>query len=603
MRNEKITAHPKERERPKERAQHAVPLPGNDSSANKDRTWPIVKWVQRTMADPWRCPGSMEMWYPNFRWLAALCLAFTLVCWPRLSWGFAFKIYKDNQLKIDIASTSVFEYHINNLSIQRPAHGPTYMDLRNKIDLNIEYMEYTIGGRVDTYNFFADRAPCHSSFPNCKGAYYPEKLYLKFRHKQIDFVAGDFYFTLGRGLALAIRKVDEFAIDNTLRGGRITYDDGTIQATVAAGFVNSNNFDPVQETILADTNDLIFASRLAHRFAKKLNLAAHYVHIRLAPQEDLSGSSLPGTSFDAYTHIAGGSLELSQLFRKLDFYFEGNGMVQRFGTKDIVGYAFYSNVTAYLFPVTLLIEGSYYKNYSALAELRTLYLKKKESDLPTIDNLPVINYVNPPTMERDDLDTVGDTSNVRGLRSRIDYTLPNRKTVFHLNYMLRVGFAATQGIPPLTIHHLYGGIEHRDTLFSLHINGGIREGLHTPDWRIAHIDGDLSFHFLQRHSIEFRGIYWWNSKSKHVFHIADLQLGYALSKILSVAFLYSYYDEDQTKGQNHHFAAGEIQFHLFGYGSLKVHYGSTRGGLRCISGVCRIFPPFEGFKTELALRF
>ena len=31
--------------------------------------------------------------------------------------------------------------------------------------------------------------------------------------------------------------------------------------------------------------------------------------------------------------------------------------------------------------------------------------------------------------------------------------------------------------------------------------------------------------------------------------------------------------------------------------------GSTRGGLRCVSGVCRVFPPFEGARLTAVLRF
>lgn len=506
-------------------------------------------------------------------------------------------------MRVDIALSSVYEFHTRNLSFQRPAHGPSYMDLRNKLDMTVEVTKYTVGGRIDTYNFFADRAPCHGSFPNCKGAYFPEKLFLKIRHKNFEFVGGDFYLTLGRGLVLAIRKVDEFAIDNSLRGGRISYDDGTVRAIVAAGFTNINNFDPVQETILRDPNDFIFASRLAHRFAQKLNIGAHYVYMRFAPLEDDTGLAPKGYSFDTYTHIAGGSIEVSQLFNKVDFYFEGNGLSQRIGVSETLGYGFYTNITAYLFPFTLLIEGNYYKNYSLLAELQTLYKKTSPDDIRTIDNLPVINYINPPTMERDDLDNLGETVNNRGFRVRLDYSLPNRQTVLHLNYMLRVGFAATEGVDPLFIHHLYGGVEHRSPAFSANVNGGIREGLNNPDWRVLHGDADLSFHFAKRHSIEVRAIYWWNQKSGNIFHIVDLQLGYAFSKVFSAAFLYSYYDEDQTAGVLKHYIAGEIKFQLFGYGSIKVHFGSTRGGLRCISGVCRIFPPFEGFRTELALRF
>jgi hypothetical protein len=37
--------------------------------------------------------------------------------------------------------------------------------------------------------------------------------------------------------------------------------------------------------------------------------------------------------------------------------------------------------------------------------------------------------------------------------------------------------------------------------------------------------------------------------------------------------------------------------------NLRLFAGQQRGGLKCISGVCRIFPPFEGLRMELTVRF
>jgi hypothetical protein len=37
--------------------------------------------------------------------------------------------------------------------------------------------------------------------------------------------------------------------------------------------------------------------------------------------------------------------------------------------------------------------------------------------------------------------------------------------------------------------------------------------------------------------------------------------------------------------------------------NLKVLVGQQRGGLRCVSGVCRQFPAFEGARMELTVRF
>ena len=37
--------------------------------------------------------------------------------------------------------------------------------------------------------------------------------------------------------------------------------------------------------------------------------------------------------------------------------------------------------------------------------------------------------------------------------------------------------------------------------------------------------------------------------------------------------------------------------------NLRLFVGQQRGGLRCVSGICRLFPAFSGARIELTLRF
>jgi hypothetical protein len=39
------------------------------------------------------------------------------------------------------------------------------------------------------------------------------------------------------------------------------------------------------------------------------------------------------------------------------------------------------------------------------------------------------------------------------------------------------------------------------------------------------------------------------------------------------------------------------------FDTVNLFVGQRRGGIRCVSGVCRPFPPFEGVKLELSSRF
>ncbi|MEJ7734827.1 MAG: hypothetical protein WKG00_37265 [Polyangiaceae bacterium] len=37
--------------------------------------------------------------------------------------------------------------------------------------------------------------------------------------------------------------------------------------------------------------------------------------------------------------------------------------------------------------------------------------------------------------------------------------------------------------------------------------------------------------------------------------------------------------------------------------TVTLFVGQRRGAVRCVSGVCRLFPPFEGVKLEVVSRF
>jgi hypothetical protein len=48
---------------------------------------------------------------------------------------------------------------------------------------------------------------------------------------------------------------------------------------------------------------------------------------------------------------------------------------------------------------------------------------------------------------------------------------------------------------------------------------------------------------------------------------------------------------------------GAVTYKLTSSSNVRVFVGQQRGAFRCASGVCRYFPPFEGARAELTLRF
>jgi hypothetical protein len=51
------------------------------------------------------------------------------------------------------------------------------------------------------------------------------------------------------------------------------------------------------------------------------------------------------------------------------------------------------------------------------------------------------------------------------------------------------------------------------------------------------------------------------------------------------------------RGAASHGVLGQI------FNAVNLFVGQRRAAIRCVSGVCRLFPPFEGARLELISRF
>jgi hypothetical protein len=48
---------------------------------------------------------------------------------------------------------------------------------------------------------------------------------------------------------------------------------------------------------------------------------------------------------------------------------------------------------------------------------------------------------------------------------------------------------------------------------------------------------------------------------------------------------------------------GTILYRFTSQSNIRLYAGQNRGGLRCVSGICRVFPAFSGARAELTIRF
>jgi hypothetical protein len=119
-----------------------------------------------------------------------------------------------------------------------------------------------------------------------------------------------------------------------------------------------------------------------------------------------------------------------------------------------------------------------------------------------------------------------------------------------------------------------------------------------------YIAGPFSFELAGRHRYRvqerenirdatagFEGEPWWQGEHLNALKIAP-------KWVLSQGFEYTTFSGLPT-----YYLNGGVLYRFTSESNIRVYAGQNRGGLRCVSGICRVFPAFSGARVELTLRF
>jgi hypothetical protein len=199
---------------------------------------------------------------------------------------------------IDITNTTVVDYHFNNRD-DAFAKIPTlvndnYGEWLDRLNVQLSWWRLRFGVRLDTAVYFhqldragiaaliADEKPSldalkktdpdaanlrttkfydelHSRYLR---AIYPSKLFLGYGQPGLEITVGDFYAQLGRGLVFSVRKIDELAVDTTVRGIKVVADKelGPVHlgATLFGGQLNPLRVDETSGRRLNGTSSPLF---------------------------------------------------------------------------------------------------------------------------------------------------------------------------------------------------------------------------------------------------------------------------------------------------------------------------------------------------------
>jgi hypothetical protein len=551
--------------------------------------------------------------------LPCLCVVCALLAAPTAA-AFEFEFPGlQTPSSFQITLKSFFDYHDQNHNAD--PWDDEYMDLRNSLNLKLSVDRFSVSARFDTNSYFAAWAPSvlkeYGQSPYVP-RYREEKISAAYKGRDLNVTLGDFYASIGRGLALNIRKTDLIGEDNTLIGAKVRYRRGDLDLLALSGLSNVSNLN-LYEKAVSDPYDLISAGRIAYRIAKTVTLGLHGVGFVFDPFETNPQVLAVGGLVPQWAAVGGFSADAPGLLDgALDAYLEFNWLGERLfpmhGGDFRQGLAAYASASLSLGDVSILLEAKHYDDYLIAAQT-----DEEGGDATSVR----IHYVRPPTLEPDSMEVLNN-ADVSGGRFNIDYRPMGGDTLLFVAYS---GFWGRDRPGGRWIYNLGLGAE-QDFLKTgrARLEVGLRE--EHPEWEdgdhhhLIYLDAGLQVPLNSRHSLGLHGKNWivhtHFSGIDVDYLLGDWTLGWSWSPWLSASLIFGYNTEPSTSTDDYDFSsfydrgrgperqlflAGSLTIDLWGEYVIRLLAGQIRGGPLCIDGVCRVLPPFAGVRTDVTLRF
>ncbi len=619
-------------------------------------------------------------------------------------------VVRGHQLTVDVTETAVVSYNFDNRNT-RLAEPKTRVDdhwgeWRNRLTVQASWWRLVLGMRIDSSQFFHTPNPNtlaredvanrlvnpNDPDPPSDAQYiagrtqeygaelsnrylnsiYPSKLYLSYMAPGLEATAGDVYAQFGRGLVLSVRKVDELAVDTTIRGAKVIYKPpmpkGTkASITAVAGFMNPLRIDEMSGRVLQAPQQWYFwgmpepvnTHYVPNAIAgfvpdRALGLSAeggvdaatvgvHGVMIdrplpcflRDAPSACTPFSGNTGIQSAEHVRNASVSLNLPDLAKHGSFYFEAavqqqrhenpsadrydpNVYTPRTSADDVNGHALYAAGTANAGPFSLTVEGKHYRKFFPLrANIQT-------AGQGSVGEFSLLQYSAPPTTLPIYVDSETNNFNacVTGGRGRLDARVTSDLMVYgwvgryatwgeHADTECEIkdsrrnnvwdAAVGVEGLYDKKSSHVYAWLGARDD--QLAVVEDVEANPTSTYYRETYVRYDLVKMLVKTWSLQMTGVArrrYYPSVTPDAYWEGEHYTALQWSPKLTVAFGYEYKTID---GAMTNYYNGSVKWRFNSDTSVRAFVGQQRGALRCIAGVCRQFPPFEGAKVEAVVRF
>jgi hypothetical protein len=495
------------------------------------------------------------------------------------------------------------------------------------------------------------------------GSVYPAKLWLTYSAPGIEITAGDAYVQMARGFVISMRKVDDLGIDTTVRGGKVAIARGPLSVTTVAGITNPSRVDEASGggLLLQRTptdprsphpvfgSDRVVAAEIQAGRGLPIVLstsAARYTRCspyafkdgRIVDRGVLSdlGSCDPSdtaawvdvldttdpTRKATEIDIAAQSVEVPHLGPLGSLYLVGVAQRRVFDNPrdngaSAQGNALYATHSGtYGLIITTLELKSYRNFYPVGAAVNT----RLAGDFATLA------YSTAPTAEVITQDNEQGAFNacVNGGRARMDVRLSQAFVPYAQAIYARTKSENSQGRCDRA-GALIGDRTKTAAAFENEVWDGTAGVQLYWDESKSYLFSSAGF----RRDVTGEGAAFYQEKSvtytlsKYVGHATSIELTgrhrlrkpggdeeswregehYTALKIAPKWVLSQGFEYTTRPGFPTYYLNGGLLYRMTSESNVKVLFGQQRGGLKCVNGVCRTFPAFEGARVELTLRF
>ena len=487
---------------------------------------------------------------------------------------------------------------------------------------------------------------------------YPAKYYVTYTSPTLELGLGDGYVAFGHGLVLSLRKLDELASDTTLRGARVTArvrtDQLSLRATAVAGSLNPLRIDPASGRYLGVDSSVTpgfvalteagMPRAVSTDFAPNTGDCATFATCSYAPDR-IFGAQAEVSHKAAKFALQGSLLErstplASDVVRSADRIATGSasfeladlgghgGAYLEIALQDLrhadpstpklsPGQAWYLSVNVLSGPLSVLFEAKHYRRFfPLLANVSPLRARE----------LSTLAASAPPTTEALFIDTAFQSFNtcVSGGRLRADLQLSAIASAYAwagyyesfaesaANETCRVGHDTRNRVLDSASGLELHSKDHRskaDVSVGSRVDDSDRplptaEGETHVFYREVYTRHQAALALGGPYSIELQG--WHRRRHQTIggpeapWSEGDELLGFDYAPHWSVALGFSY---DTNPAVPPTYVNGQLGYRISSDSSVSFFVGQRRGALRCVGGVCRVFPPFEGAALDLTLRF